>query len=66
MHVLHAKEPSWESPRYEFDSVRLYDSVDGTISVFEPPEVNSNAVSSVIMPDVVGSRSDVEVVDVSE
>jgi len=46
--------------------VCLYDSVDGTISVFEPPEVNSNTVSSVIMPDVVGSRSDIDVVDVSE
>ena len=46
--------------------MRLYDSVDGMISVFEPPEVNSNAVSSVIMPDVVGSRSDIDVVDVSK
>ena len=44
----------------------LYDSVDGTISVFKPPEVNSNTVSSVIMSDVVGSRSDVDVVDVSK
>ena len=31
VHVLHTKEPSWESPRYEFDSVCLYESVDGTI-----------------------------------
>ena len=31
VHVLHTKEPSWESPRYEFDSVHLYESVDGTI-----------------------------------
>ena len=31
VHVLHTKEPSWESPRYKFDSVHLYESVDRTI-----------------------------------
>ena len=35
--------------------------MEGTICVLEPPDVNSNAVSSVMIPAVVGRASDDEV-----
>lgn len=35
--------------------------MEGTICVLESPDVNSNAVSSVIIPVVVGRASDDEV-----
>ena len=40
-------------------------SANGTICVFEPPELNSNAVSSLTFPVVVRSQ-DIDVVGVSE